>query len=130
MTDHLSVGVLISTFNRFDSCVEAARSALRQTHTNLQVFVIDDQSTDPRYATLTSLVSDSRLVYLRLPISSRQATGFPCAGYVRNAGARLFTGDYIAVLDDDDIWLPTKIERQLELMKRHGSEVCCTDGYI
>jgi glycosyltransferase involved in cell wall biosynthesis len=130
MTDHLSVGVIIATYNRFDMCVEAVRSALAQTHTNLEAIVIDDQSTDERYATLVQQINDPRLKYIRLDPGSKQALGKASPGYVRNAGIRAFKGDYIAILDDDDVWLPTKIQRQLSAMAATGAQVCCTDSYF
>ena len=90
MTSHLSVGVIVATYNRYDMCVEAVRSALSQTHTNLQVFVIDDQSTDERYASLERTIGDSRLCYIRLDPGSKQTLGTASPGFVRNAGIRAF----------------------------------------
>lgn len=103
------VSVIISTFDRYDYCLEAVRSALNQTYANVQVIVVDDCSTDPRYLSMERAVQDKRFKYIRLTTSSRALLGFPSAGFVRNAGITESKGKYIAILDDDDIWLPTKL---------------------
>jgi glycosyltransferase involved in cell wall biosynthesis len=80
------VSVIISTFNRFDFCVEAVRSALSQTYSNVQVIVVDDCSTDERYLSMERYIRDKRFQHVRLDKSSRTIFGYPSAGYVRNQG--------------------------------------------
>ena len=47
-----------------------------------------------------------------------------------NVGIKIASGDYIAFLDDDDVWMPYKIRLQIETMKHYGCNMCCSDGYI
>lgn len=103
------VGVIIATCDRYDMCLEAVKSALNQTHRNVEVIVIDDCSTDARYLTMTKSVNDPRLKYIRLSTSSKDVVGNSSPGYVRNQGILSFQGDFIAILDDDDAWFPHKL---------------------
>jgi glycosyltransferase involved in cell wall biosynthesis len=99
------VSAVIPTRGRPDLLVCAIRSALRQTWRPLEVIVVLD---GPDLATKERLASlaDPRLRVVILP----EISG---GGAARNAGVRAAAGDWIAFLDDDDEWLPDKIERQM-----------------
>lgn len=56
----------------------------------------------------------------------RNSGGRP--GLVRNVGVRVATGDYVAFLDDDDRWVPNKLEKQLLAMSRSGALMCCSSA--
>ena len=104
---YASVSVIIPVYNRYDMLMQALQSVLAQTAAPHEVIVVDDGSTDidaPRAARLSGL--DPRLRYRRIAHCG-------CPGAVRNAGAELCSGDWIALLDSDDIWLPHKLELQL-----------------
>jgi glycosyltransferase involved in cell wall biosynthesis len=99
------VSAVIPTRNRPDLVVRAAMSALQQTLNGLEVIVVVD-GTDP--ATLRALweISDPRLRVIGLEESAGGAEA-------RNIGVRAANGQWIALLDDDDEWLPGKLEKQL-----------------
>jgi glycosyltransferase involved in cell wall biosynthesis len=101
------VSVVIPTRNRPELAVRAVRSALAQTHEALEVVVVVD---GPDHETRESLatVHDLRLRVIELAESGK-------APNARNVGARNARGRWTALLDDDDEWLPTKLERQLQL---------------
>ena len=105
------VSVVVPTFNR-DFCIaETLKSALQQTHQELEILVIDDGSTDNTEAVVGDLArSDDRINYVY-----QENKGVSAA---RNHALRLSTGDYIAFLDSDDIWKPWKIELQLDCFNR------------
>jgi glycosyltransferase involved in cell wall biosynthesis len=109
------VSVVIPSCNRPDVVGRAVRSALSQTHTALEVVVVDDCSSTP-IELPDDLASDPRLRILRL----NERSG---AGEARNAGVRASRGSLIAFLDDDDEWRPTKLVRQLEVLAEHGDGV-------
>ncbi len=114
------VSVVIPTCNRPDLAVRAVRSALAQTHRNLEVVVVVD---GPDEATTKALaeVGDARLRVIELPERGK-------APNARNVGARHARGRWTALLDDDDEWMPAKIAAQLELAAtaRRASPIVAT----
>ena len=101
------VSVIIPTLNRPKLLVRAIDSVLRQTHQEIEIILVVDRP-DPDTVAATRSVSDPRLQVI---FNTRPLT----AGAARNAGADQATGEWIAFLDDDDEWLPNKLERQLAL---------------
>jgi glycosyltransferase involved in cell wall biosynthesis len=99
------VSAVIPTRGRPDFLLGAVRSALRQTWTNIEVVVVVD-GPDPATEAQLERLRDPRVrtVLLERPIGGSDA---------RNAGVRAARGEWIAFLDDDDEWLPEKIERQM-----------------
>lgn len=121
-----TVTAIIPTYNRFAALQNAIASVRAQTYPCKEIIVIDDGSTQAEY-TDADLREDITLI--KLTTNSRHVIGFPCNGYTRTVGMKQATGDYIAFLDDDDIWLPHKIERQVAAMKHTGCRMSCTEGY-
>lgn len=127
--------VVIPTCNRYEMCLRAIRSAFGQSLPPSEVFVVDDASTDQRYLWLEEVVNDPRLTVFRKTVSSRleHATGY-AIGAVRNVAIRHtlrigFSG-WVAFLDDDDEWMPTKTAEQMESrrgLKRYG--LICSNAY-
>src|SRR4051794_2726234 len=101
------VSVVIPTLNRPDLAVRAVHTALAQTHAALEVIVVVD-GPDPGTEAALAQVADPRLRVLVLAERGK-------APNARNQGALAATGRWTALLDDDDEWLPHKIETQLKL---------------
>ena len=99
------VTVVIPTTRRPALVLRALGSVLAQTHAALDVVVVVD-GPNPATAAALATVADARLRVLQTP----QPAG---AGAARNFAAATARGEWIAFLDDDDEWLPQKIERQL-----------------
>jgi glycosyltransferase involved in cell wall biosynthesis len=108
----INVSVVIPTRNRCDYLGRAINSALAQTVGELEVFVVDDGSTDGTEE-LVSRVTDSRVRYLKKAVSEG-------VGAARNTGIAAANGRWIALLDDDDVWAPTKVARQVDAMESNG----------
>ena len=100
------VSVVIPTRNRPELVLRAVRSALSQTYKNLEVVVVVD-GPDPE---TVKAVTDLGEFCVRV----RHLTESVGGAEARNEGVRTAGGEWIAFLDDDDEWLPSKIERQLE----------------
>lgn len=98
------VSVVIATRDRSAFLADAIYSALYQTMTDLEVIVVDDGSSDDTEAVVRS-IDDPRVRYVR-----QEASGVAAA---RNNGTRHARGSYIAVLDDDDLMRPDRLEIQL-----------------
>jgi glycosyltransferase involved in cell wall biosynthesis len=109
------VSVIIPTFNRAGIVTRAIDSVLGQTYRPVEVVVVDDGSTDDTPRVLQA--------YGDTIVSVVQNNAGPSAA--RNRGIRESKGDLIGFLDSDDLWLPTKLERQVDLLQRAGSEVPC-----
>jgi glycosyltransferase involved in cell wall biosynthesis len=99
------VSVVIPTINRPKLVLRAIDSVLRQTHEEVELIVVVD-GPDPDTVSAVRAVNDPRLQLIVNPQS------FTAAG-ARNVGADHATGEWIAFLDDDDEWLPNKLERQI-----------------
>jgi GT2 family glycosyltransferase len=103
------VSVVVAVYNREATVERAIRSALHQTHQNLEVLVVDDASTDgtPR---IVGEIADPR-VHLIRHVENLNASA------ARNTGAAAAAGSYVAFLDSDDEWLPGHLARRLDIME-------------
>ncbi len=113
------ISVIVPAYNSGPLLDETLASVLDQTWKQLEVIVVDDGSTDDTPARLAKYGPALRVV--------RQANRG--TGAARNAGLRLARGEYVALLDHDDLWLPTKLEVQVDVARRHPTSglVAC-DG--
>jgi glycosyltransferase involved in cell wall biosynthesis len=110
-----SVSVVIPTRNRWTLLsARALRSALGQEDVDVEVVVVDDGSTDETPARLADL-RDPRVTALR------GGEGGSGVAHARNLGIESAGGEWIAFLDDDDVWSPRKLRTQVDLASRTGA---------
>ena len=103
----VKVSIVIPTHNRSDLLSKSVESVLKQSFSDLEVIIVDDCSTDKTSKVAEKLKeSDSRVRYIRLKTNQ----GAPTA---RNTGIKAAQGEILGLLDDDDQWLPRKLEYQL-----------------
>jgi len=100
------ISVVVPTYNGANVLRRALVSILRQTYQKFEVFVVDDGSTEDIESVVRTL-NDPRICYLRLLAHTN-------ANVARNAGIRAAKGQYVAMLDSDDEWLPQHLQRRLE----------------
>jgi len=105
---HPKVSVIIPTYNRANFLRSAIQSVLNQTFKDFEVIVVDDASTDNTRQLIHEFVDD-RICY----IAHNKNRGGSAS---RNTGIESSKGKFIAFLDDDDMWMPTKLEKQLLLV--------------
>ena len=103
------VSVVVPTYERKRLLQETLDAILGQTYPNLEVIVVDNVSEDGT-ETFVKDLADPRIRYVR-----NANHGIIAAN--RNLGIRLARGKYVALCDDDDLWLPTKVERQAAVME-------------
>lgn len=104
MNSHPSISVIIPTYKRRDEVIRAIRSALSQILAPFEVIVVND-GPDPEKARLIAALGDDRVRFYEAPRRGN-------ASATRNFGICKAKGDWVALLDDDDLWLPNKLQDQ------------------
>jgi glycosyltransferase involved in cell wall biosynthesis len=106
------VSIIVPVYNRPDMLRQAVASALAQTYMDLEVIIVDDESTDDTPRVIEELRSrNPRIRSLRRP------NGGP--GLARESGRLAAEGEFIQYLDSDDLLLPRKLERQVAALRAH-----------
>jgi glycosyltransferase involved in cell wall biosynthesis len=107
--------VVIPAYNAELFIERTLRSVLRQTHSNLEVIVVDDGSTDKtRVIAEAAATTDNRVRIISVPNGG--------VAKARNIGIAEANGEFVAFLDADDLWHPTKIELQVAAMSRRSGD--------
>lgn len=110
------VSVIIPTHNRAEFLRSAIASVIKQTFKNLEIIVADDNSRDNTREVVRSF-QDRRIKYIW-----KENNNGPSA--TRNAAILASEGEYIAFLDDDDEWLPDKLQKQVKLLGKSLPSIC------
>lgn len=109
----VNVSVIITTHNRHDLLKKAVQSALSQTYNCKEIIIVDDNSNDGTGEYLYALSKEEPSVcWIHIDVGESKG-----GNYARNRGILAAHGDFIAFLDDDDEWLPQKIEKQIEIFQ-------------
>lgn len=117
MMDKDLVSVVIPTYKRSETLENAIKSIQNQTYPNLEIIVVDDNANFPEYR------EKNRELLRKYPevilVENKKNLG---GGLARNEGIKIAKGKFIAFLDDDDEYLPTKIEKQYDLYKKLNND--------
>jgi glycosyltransferase involved in cell wall biosynthesis len=123
MNERPMVSVIIPTYNRAEILRQAIISVLHQTFQDFEIIVIDDSSHDATFDVVHDF-DDIRIKYLSHKINKGGSAA-------RNTGIANAVTEYIAFLDDDDEWLPFKLEKQMQLMVASPSKTgAIYTGYV
>ena len=113
------VSCIIPTYKRNESLSEAVYSVLNQSYKKIEVLVVDDNDPNDEYSlqvqTIVNTMNDSRVRYIQ---QEKHING----AAARNCGIQHSKGEMIAFLDDDDLWCPSKLEKQVILLNSLGNE--------
>lgn len=101
------VSVIIPAYNKAEFTIRAVNSVLSQTYGNIEIIVVDDGSTDDTPEKLSHY--KNRIVY------HRKRNGGACSA--RNTGIKMAAGEYIALLDCDDLYYPEKIQKSVACLE-------------
>ena len=116
------VSVNIPCYNSGRFIKETLESVLAQTYGGFEVIVLDDGSTDDTAGIVKSF-SDTRIKYFYQENAGLAET--------RNKAIALSSGEYIAFLDHDDLWLPEKLEKQMDFLEKNtGTGLLFSDFYL
>jgi len=120
------ISVIIPTYNHANYILETLDSVFAQTYNDYEVIVVNDGSPDNTAEILRPLATAGQIRYIEQP-NQGQATA-------RNRGLSEATGEFIAFMDDDDLWPPDKLEWQVEILRANqrlvaiGGEMLTING--
>lgn len=106
------VSVIMPSYNTADYIKESIQSVLNQTYQNLELIIVDDCSSDNTMAVIDE-IDDRRIRVFKNEKNSGAAVS-------RNKALREASGQWIAFLDSDDLWMPDKLEKQISFMEKNG----------
>jgi len=107
----VKIDIIITTCNRPAFLKEALESVAAQTYSRWTCWIVEDGETEETFEAVKPFLKDDRFKYL-----PGEHVGFPAAP--RNRGIRMGNAEYVAILDDD-LWLPEKLEKQVEFLGIH-----------
>jgi glycosyltransferase involved in cell wall biosynthesis len=117
------VSVIMPAYNAEKYIRDSIQSVLDQTYSNWELLVVDDGSTDKTADVVRQFAAqDSRIKYI-FQQNGRQSKA-------RNTGIAQSSGTLLAFLDSDDLWLPQKLERQLQTLDATNVDVVYSNGVI
>ncbi|WP_339350163.1 glycosyltransferase family A protein [uncultured Alteromonas sp.] len=117
------VSCIITTYNRPNLVGRAIESVLNQSYKNIEIILVDDHSSESYAPVIEKYKNDPRLTYSRNSRNLRLSAS-------RNVGIGLAKGEFIAFLDDDDTWLPSKLQKQVSFLNNNSEYVACTSTHI
>jgi len=104
------ISIIIPTYNRPHFLKEAISSVLSQNYQDFEIIVVDDGSTDNTKEAIKS-INNKRIIYLYQKHKGRSVA--------RNRAIEIARGKYLAFLDDDDLFLPGKLKKQIEILEKN-----------
>jgi len=107
------VSIIMPSYNTSRFIEETINSVLSQTYSDWELLIVDDCSSDDTDDVVQPFLADGRIRYLKNERNSGAAVS-------RNRALREARGKWIAFLDSDDLWMPEKLEKQIEFMKKNG----------
>ena len=113
----IKVSIIMACYNAESFIVSSVESVLRQTYKNLELIIVDDASKDSSLALARSLAEkDSRIKVFSLEKNRG-------AGAARNFAISKADGDWLAILDADDVFLQDKLALQVEMVSKDRKSV-------
>lgn len=124
MKNGILISVVMPNYNGYRFVEQAINSVLNQTYQNFELIVVDDCSNDDSLSLIEHKAqSDNRIRVIALEHNVGVANA-------RNVGIKEAKGEYIALLDNDDLWIEDKLERQLALAQKGADIVYCSYDFI
>jgi len=109
----MNVDIIVATYKRYELLQETLDSVAKQSYPHWKCWIAEDGESKETYEAVKSFLKDDRFVYL-----PGMHAGFPAVP--RNRAIKNGNSQLIAILDDDDLWLPDKLEFQIDFLKNHS----------
>jgi len=114
------ISIITPCYNAEKFIAQTIESVRNQTYSNWEMLIIDDCSTDNSKQIINRFsATDPRITLIELKENKGTA-------YAKNQGLDAAKGNFIAFIDADDVWLPEKIEKQVEVLKKTNAAICFT----
>lgn len=121
------VSVVVATYKREAELKNALESLAKQTYPNMEIVLVDDNGNDEWNSKVSATVEVFRNRYPKIKLECIVNNSNQGSSKTRNIGIHSANGDYITFLDDDDIYLPDKIRKQVEFMETNQCDYSITD---
>jgi len=117
------VSVIIPLYNSEKYVYETIKSVIEQTYKHIEIIVIDDGSSDGSAGTVKKIIKEYDEITIEYYYQTNSGVSV-----ARNNGIMKAKGKYIAFLDSDDLWVKSKLERQIQALDKSNRKVCYS-GY-
>ena len=121
------VSVVVATYKREVELKNALESLAKQTYPNMEIVLVDDNGNDEWNSKVSEIVEAFRIRYPKIMLEYIVNNPNQGSAKTRNIGIHSANGYYITFLDDDDIYLPSKICKQVEFMETNQNDYSITD---
>jgi len=119
------ISVIIPTYNRFEYLTNAIDSVQNQTYKNFEIIVINDESTQKEYYQKKLGKNITQIDVKKSDYPDWGGSRQP----LRNIGMKAANGEFLAFLDDDDMWMDEKLEIQITSMLENNFKFSSTEGF-
>ncbi|WP_026672873.1 glycosyltransferase family 2 protein [Alkalihalobacterium bogoriense] len=123
------VSIIVATYRRKEALEKALQSLIVQTYSNYEIILVDDNA-DAEWNTEVEKIVNNMKDSDNVEIIYVQNMNNKGSAETRNIGIKLATGEYVTFLDDDDIYLPDKVKKQVEFMINEGLDFSITDLWL
>ncbi len=122
-----SVSVVIATYRRDEDLKKALDSMAAQNYPAIEIVLVDDNASVEWTSKVSDIVNEFKKSHPELQLQYIVNDPNQGSAQTRNIGIQAAKGDYITFLDDDDVYLPDKVKRQVEFMEDGGYDYSITD---
>ncbi|MDN4523619.1 glycosyltransferase family 2 protein [Fictibacillus fluitans] len=120
----VKVSIILTSYNKPDLVGKSIQSILVQTHTDWELFIMDDHSNQETLSAILPFLQDSRITYINSNVKDEDRHKVTRYAYLINQAYEQLTGDYVCYLTDDTEYLPHRLEKMLAYFQENpGKDV-------
>lgn len=116
MSENIKFSIIVPCYNVEAYITECVESVIHQTYVNWELLLVDDASEDNTFEVANNLSKRDE----RIHVYTKEHGGLP---HTRNYGLQYVTGDYLALLDGDDYWVPDHLEKVAAIIAKQDSDM-------